>query len=164
MSGPSCPLIPASPRHFAFRPLCGWVVLEKLDVFGTRLPVGVARPFLCAARHLVAVTHPEEQGSPRAIDVFVQLAAGVDDKASGVERNRLGWGTHHAAALEAEVNLRRIGMTVIGTGLARFPAGDRHIAFAGRTEDPFHMFFCVEPLLGRQTESVHLVTSCDRRT
>jgi hypothetical protein len=86
----------------------------------------------------------------------VQFAARVDDKASGLERNRLGWVTHRAAALEAKVDLRRIGMTVIGTGLTRFPAGDRYIAFSSRTEDPFHMLFCVEPLFGRQTESVHL--------
>src|SRR5262249_49957067 len=122
----------------------------------TRLPVGVARPFLGATRHIVAVANPEEQSAPRAIDVFVQLGARVNDKASGLERNRLGWSAHGAAALEAEVNLGRIGMTVVRAGLARSPAGDRHIAFTGRAEDLFYTLFGVELLLGRQTESVHL--------
>ncbi len=64
--------------------LSGRVLSEELDVFGTRLPVRVARPFLGASRHLVTIAHPEEKGAQRTINVFVQLVARVDDKATGL--------------------------------------------------------------------------------
>jgi hypothetical protein len=61
----------------------------------------------------------------------VQLAGRVDDKGSGRQLDRLCRGSHRAAALEAEVDLGGVGVTMIRAGLTRFPTGDRDIALAG---------------------------------
>src|SRR5262249_59925693 len=121
-----------------------------------RGPVGVAGLSLGPAGHPPAVAYAEQQGTLRAIDVFVHLATGVDDKRPGFDRNRLARGPHRSATLEAEIDLGRVGVAVIGACLARLPAGDRNIPFARRAEYLLHMLLGIERLLGFEVESVHL--------
>jgi hypothetical protein len=60
-----------------------------------------------------------------------------------------------APALEAEIDLGRIGMAVIGAGLAGLPASDRDIPFVDSAKHSFHVFLGVERLLGLEVENVH---------
>src|SRR5271169_2473119 len=60
----------------------GRALFEVLDVVGARLPIGVARPFSGPAGHFVAITHPEQQGALRTVDVFVQFTPRMDDEGS----------------------------------------------------------------------------------
>src|SRR5271167_439482 len=106
------------------------VLSEVFEVLRARLPVQVARPFLGPARHLPAVAYAEQQGTLRAVGVFVQFAPRVDDERPGFERDRLARGPHRSPTLEAEIDLGCVGVAVIRARLARFPAGDRYISFA----------------------------------
>src|SRR5207244_6427703 len=63
---------------------------------------------------------------------------------------------HGAAAGEAEIDFRRVRVTVIGTDLARLPAGDGDIAAADLAQDLFHVLLRIELLLGFQAEHVHV--------
>src|SRR5690349_20694589 len=54
--------------------------LEVVDVCGARPPIGVARPFFGAAGHFLPIAHPEQKGASRAVHLFMQFAAGMDDE------------------------------------------------------------------------------------
>jgi len=68
----------------------------------------------------------------------------------------LGRSTHCAAALEAEIDFGRVGVTVIRAGLARLPTSDRDIPLVDLAEYSFHMFPGIERLLGFQIENMHI--------
>ena len=115
---------------------------------GRGFQCGVARPFLGPAGHAIAIAHAEQEGPLRAVDVLVQLAAWMDDERARLDRDDLARRAHRAPAFEAEVDLGRVGVAVIGAGLTRLPAGDGDIAFPGGAEHPFQMLFRIERLLG----------------
>src|SRR4029077_4596969 len=94
---------------------------EIRDVLGPRGPVRVARPFLGTAGHFLAVAHAEQEGALRAVDVFVQFAP---REARRFDLDGFGRGAHSAPALEAKVDLGRVGVAVIGARLTRLPTGD----------------------------------------
>jgi hypothetical protein len=126
-----------------------------LGVFGAHRPLGIAAPGHDARRHVVAVAHAEEQGALRTVGVFVQLAAGMDDERSRPDLDGLGRRPHRAAALDAEIDLGGVGMTVIGAGLSRLPARDRHISLRDLAEDLLDMLLGIEALLALEIEGVH---------
>jgi hypothetical protein len=53
-----------------------------------------------------------------------------------------------ASALKTKIDLGRLRVAMIRTGLPRLPAGDRNIALAGGAEHLFHMFFQIEDFFG----------------
>src|SRR5258706_5729209 len=59
--------------------------LEIFGVFGARPKVRVARPFLGASAHVIAVAHPEQQGALEAGDPFVQFARPMHDTGAQVD-------------------------------------------------------------------------------
>src|SRR5207302_9057420 len=93
-------------------------------------------PFFCAARHLVPVAHTEQQGALRTVGVFVQFAPRMNDEAPWSDLDSFGRGPHPASALEAKVDLGRVGVAVIGARLTRLPTGNRDVAFADPAEHP----------------------------
>src|SRR5262245_11890879 len=142
------------------------VPTEILGVPRILLPLRVAAPFEMPARHIRAVAHPEQQRALRAVDVFVQLARRMHHECAGHDVDRLLGRAHPAAALEAEIDLGRIRMTMIGADLAGFPARDRDVALADLAEDLLDVAGRVPLLLLEQTEDVHgvhLHATLDRR-
>jgi len=102
------------------------------------LPLGIAAPLEVAARHVGApIAHAEEQRAVRSIDVFVQLARWMHHECARYYVDGFPWRVHLAAALEAEIDLGRVRMTVIGADLAGLPACYRDVALADLTEDFF---------------------------
>src|SRR5207237_10085334 len=99
--------------------------------------------------------HPEQQRALRTGDPFMQFAGWMDDERTRRHRDGLLRGAHRAAALEAEIDLGRLRMAVIGAGLARLPAGDRDIALGDPAEHLLDMLFRVEFLFGLEVEAVH---------
>src|ERR1051326_7838091 len=79
----------------------------------------------------------------------------MDDKRARHDLGSLARRLHRAAALEAEIDLGGIGVAVIWAGLPGLPAGDGDIALGDAPEDPLHLFFGVEFLLGLQVEDMH---------
>lgn len=125
------------------------------EVLGARPPRRIARPFASAAGHVVAVAHAEEKGAPQPVPIFVQLARRVDDKAARRDRDRSLGRRHLAAALEAEIDLGRARMAVIGAGLARLPAGDRDIALPDPAENALDVLLRIEGFFPLEIEDVH---------
>src|SRR5713101_9892264 len=128
---------------------------EIFDVRGPRTPVGVARPFLGAPGHVMAIAHAEQKGTLGPGNPFVQFAGWVHDKRARNHRHGLVRRLHRAAALEAEIDLGGVRMAVIGADLARLPARDRDIALADPPEHPLDMLLRVEFLFVLQIETVH---------
>src|SRR3954469_1293499 len=110
--------------------------LKILDIFRARTEVGIARPLLGAAAHLAAIAHPEQQGALGAGDPFVQFAGRMHDKGARLDCDGFLGRAHGAAALEAEIDLGGVRVTVIRAGLTWLPAGDRHVALGDPAEHP----------------------------
>src|ERR1700674_5076746 len=108
-----------------------------------------------AARHVHAVADAEQQHALRPVDVFVQLARRMHHERARHDVDRLLRRAHLAAALEAEINLGRVGMTVIGADLAGLPACHRDVALADLAEDLLHVMLGIPLLLLGQVEDMH---------
>jgi len=80
----------------------------------------------------------------------------MNDEGPRSDIDGFGRSAHPASALEAEIDLGRIRVAVIGAGLARLPTGDRDIAFVDPPEHSFHVFRGIECLFGLQIENMHL--------
>ena len=65
-----------------------------------------------------------------------------------------------AAALVAEINLRRVGVAMVGTHLPGLPAGHRHVALLEAAQNLLHVLFLAEFLFFLQIENVHLPLLC----
>src|SRR6516162_3561199 len=87
-------------------------------VVGALRPAGPAAPLPMPRAHVGPVADAEKQGAVRSVGVFVHLARRMHDKCAGLDLDRLPRRTHHAAALEAEIDFGRAGVTVIGADLA----------------------------------------------
>src|SRR5258707_4148320 len=93
--------------------------LEILGVFGAWPEVRVARPFLGAPAHVIAVAHAEQQGALGAGDPFVQFAGRMHDKGARLDGHGFGGRAHRAAAPETEINFGRVRVAVIPAGRGR---------------------------------------------
>ena len=86
----------------------------------------------------------------------------MNDKRARFHVDALLGSVHDAAALEAEVDLGRVGVTVIRTDLARLPARHRKVAAGFSTEDVFDVPARIELLLVTKIENVQRMTSFGR--
>src|SRR5262249_42087779 len=125
------------------------------DIFRARAPVRVARPLLCAAAHIAAVAYPEQQCALGPGDPFMQFAGRMHDKTARRHGHGLVGRAHRPAALEAEINLGRVRVTVTGARLAGLPTGDRYITLGDASEDALDMLFRIELLFALQVKTVH---------
>src|SRR5206468_12586844 len=98
-------------------------------------PLAVAAPFDMAARHVGTVAHAEEERAAGPVLVFVQLARRVHHKRARHDRDSLLRRAHPPAALEAEIDLGRVRMAVVGADLTRLPAGDRDVTLLDLAQD-----------------------------
>src|SRR5262249_44555562 len=101
------------------------MLAEILGVARRLLPLAVAAPLEVPARHVGPIAHAKEQRALRSIDVFVQLARPMPHDRAGHTVEGAARGAHLAAALEAKIDLGRVGMTVIGADRARLPPRPR---------------------------------------
>ena len=85
----------------------------------------------------------------------MHLAGRVNDKSTRGHRNGPLRGTHLAAAREAEVDFRRLGMAVVGADLAGLPAGDGDVAVGDLAENFLDMALGIPLLLAFQVEDMH---------
>src|SRR5262249_46787690 len=106
-------------------------------------------------RHVVTVAHAEQQRALGAIDVFVQLAARVHHERAGYDVDGPLGRAHLAAAANAIINLRRMGVAMIRADLARLPARDRDVALGDLAEDFLDMPLWIPLLFLVQIEHVH---------
>src|SRR6478752_3922925 len=130
----------------------------RAEIFGIPRflrPLRVAAPLEMAARHVPAVAHAEEQRALRSVDVFMEFAGRMNHEPARHDVDRLLRRAHLPAALETEINLGRIRMTMIGADLARLPAGDRDVALADLAEDLLDVTFGIPLLLREQIEDMH---------
>src|SRR5262249_39473646 len=118
-------------------------------------PLRIAAPVEVAARHVGAVAHAEEQGAVGPVDVFVQFARRGHHERARHDVDGLPGRAHLAAALETEIDLRRLRMAVIGADLSRLPAGDRGVAFLDLAEDLLDVLLGIPGLLLDQIEDLH---------
>src|SRR5688572_28895925 len=126
-------------------------------VFRRLLPLVVAAPRDRAGSHVVSEADAEEQRPPRTVLVFVHLAGWMHHEGTRLDIDRPVRRPHHATALEAEIDFRRVRVAVVGTDLSRLPARDRHVAVRISSENFLHMLPGVEALLIHEVESVHWV-------
>src|SRR4051794_10036624 len=110
-------------------------------------------------RHVITVAHPEQQRARRPVLVFVQLAARMHHERARSDRDRAFRRAHGPTALEAEINLGRMRMAVIGADLSRLPACDSDVTTPHLAEDLLHVLFWIELLLLRQLEHPHASVS-----
>ena len=92
----------------------------------------------------------------RPVLVFVELARRMNDERSRLHGNRLIGRSHHPAAFEAEVDLGRMRVTVIGADLPWLPASHSDVAVVHAAQDFFNVPFYVENLLINYVECEHL--------
>src|SRR5260370_27535485 len=105
--------------------------------------------------HVGAIADAKQQGAVRPVGIFMHLTGRMHDEHARHDVDCLGWRTHLAAALEAEIDFGGVGVAMIGADLAGFPARHRHVAGADAVEDLLDMALRVPFLLPRQTESAH---------
>src|SRR6185295_1359291 len=130
----------------------------RAEIFGIPRflrPLRVAAPLEMAARHVPAVAHPEEQRALRSVDVFMEFAGRMNHEPARHDVDRLLRRAHLPAALETEINLGRVRMTMIGADLTRLPARDRDVALADLAEDLLNVAFGIPLLLREQIEDMH---------
>src|SRR6185312_4041663 len=97
----------------------------------------------------------EEQRTLRPVDVFMEFAGRMNHEPARHDVDRFGWRAHLAATLEAEIDLGRPRMTMIGADLAGLPARDRDVALANLAEDLLDVAFGIPLLLREQIEDMH---------
>src|SRR5262249_50707488 len=91
-------------------------------------------------------------------DPFMQFAGRMHDKTARRHGHGLVGRAHRPAALEAEINLGRVRVTVIGARLAGLPTGDRYITLGDASADARDMLFRIELLFALQVKTVHRST------
>jgi len=128
---------------------------EVFGVLWLLLPVRVPPPVEMTAGHVGAVADAEEEGALGSVDELVELAGRVNDKRSRRDVDRLLRRAHLPAAREAEIDLGRVRVAMVGADLARFPAGDRGVAVRDLAENLFNVALRVPLLLMLQTKNVH---------
>src|ERR1051325_11701662 len=85
----------------------------------------------------------------------MQFAGWMHDKRPGYNGHGFIGRSHCAAALETEIDFRRVRMAMVGAGLTRLPASHRHIALGNPAEDALDMLLGVELLFAFQIEGMH---------
>src|SRR6516165_12831 len=108
-----------------------------------------------AARHVRPVTHPKQHRARGSVGVFVHLARRMHHECARHHIHRLRRRAHLAAALEAEIDLGRMRMAVIGTDLARLPARHGDIALPDPAQNLLHVARGAPLLLLAQIEHLH---------
>src|SRR5258707_7150023 len=89
----------------------------------------------------------------------MQLAARMHHERAWHDVDRLGGRAHDAAAGEAEIDLGRERMAVIGADLPRLPARHGDVALADHAEDFLDMMLGIPLLLLVEIEHVHGLSS-----
>src|SRR5690348_4749807 len=89
----------------------------------------------------------------------MQFAGWMHDKRPGYNGHGFIGRSHCAAALETEIDFRRVRMAMVGAGLTWLPASHRHIALGNPAEDALDMLLGVELLFAFEIEVLHRSSS-----
>src|SRR5262249_43924563 len=100
------------------------MLTEIVGIARRLLPAPPAAPRHVVCAHVPTVAYAKQQRALRPVDVFVHFAGGMDHKGTRGHVDDALWRAHLAAALVAEIDLRRFWMAMIRADLPGLPAGN----------------------------------------